>query len=166
MKIKGDILITDPCYWMKDEDYEKYCIECDSVSLLNPIENMQGMFAPTLVGDWSCSVFKIDIPMSSEALINIVQDSLKYGKELPGRVVGKFTADSGLVSVSEYNEIWDYNKNKAEELVDKIPWTNTILNDFDGDIVFTEFYRGNDIEPLRCIVGTGNYNFYTIQTGW
>ena len=168
MKIKGDLLITDPCYWMKDPEFNKYCLNSgdDEVILLNPIDNMQGMLTSTLVGDWECSVYKIDIPVTVDSLSNIIEDSLKYGKNLPGKLMGTFTADSGLVSISEYNETWDYNSKKAEELVDKLTWTNTILNDFDGEVVFREIYLRDEEEPMRCIIGIGNYNFYSIQTGW
>ena len=71
MKIKGDLLITDPCYWMKDEEFNKYClnsIEAGETVLLNPINNMQGMIADTIFGDWSCEVYKTNEPIDQSIL--------------------------------------------------------------------------------------------------
>lgn len=163
MKIKGDILITDPCYWMKDEDFEKYCYDMESseIVLLNPIDNMQGMMADTIFGDWTCEVYKTNEPIDQSTL----EDIIKYNKPPIGTLAGKFGADAGLVSISEYNETWDYNKKYAEDLIDKYPWCATLLEDFDGDVTFVDIYIGNDSEPMRCIIGKGNYNFYTIQVG-
>ena len=163
MNIKGDILITDPCYWMKDEEFNKYCLgtEPGEIVLLNPINNMQGMMADTIYGDWHCEVYKTDGPVDQ----SVLEDIIKYNKVPVGTLVGEFTADAGLVSISEYNETWDYDKKKAEDLVDKYTWTAALLNDFDGDITFVDIYPGEDSEPMRCILGKGNYNFYTIQVG-
>lgn len=164
MKIKGDILITDPCYWMKDDVFEKYCMKLvpGTVQLLNPIENMQGMLSDTLYGDWKCTVYKTDKDITQETLENIIEYSLPP----VGEVVGTFTADAGLVSISEYNETWDYNKKKAEELVDKYTRCATVLEDFDGDVIFVDIYTKDCDTPMRCIIGKGNYNFYTLQTGF
>ncbi|WP_287385711.1 hypothetical protein [Lachnospira sp.] len=163
MKIKGDILITDPCYWMRDEEFNKYCLgaEPGEIILLNPINNMQGMMADTIYGDWHCEVYKTDGPVDQ----SVLEDIIRYNKAPIGTLVGEFTADAGLVSISEYNETWDYDKKKAEDLVDKYTWTAALLNNFDGDITFVDIYPGNDSEPVRCIIGKGNYNFYTIQVG-
>lgn len=160
MRIKGDILITDPCYWMKDEDFNKYCHS--DFGLLNPIDNMQGMFTDTIYGDWKCSVYKTEEDITEEMIAHM----LEYGESPIGRLMGTFTADAGLVSISEYNETWDYNSKNVEDLVDKFDWTATVLNDFDGEVVFTDIYTKNFDEPMRCIIGKGNYNFYTIQTGF
>ena len=164
MKIKGDILITDPCYWMKDEEFNKYClnsIEPGEIVVLNPINNMQGMMADTIYGDWCCDVYKTDEDINQDILEGII----KYDIAPIGVKVGEFTADAGLVSISEYNETWDYNRKRAEDLIDKYTWTAALLNDFNGDVVFIDIYPEGDSDPMRCIIGKGNYNFYTIQVG-
>jgi len=163
MKIKGDLLITDPCYWMKDKEFEKYCynIGPSEITLLNPIDNMQGMMADTIFGDWTCEVYKTDESVDQ----SVLEDIIKYNKPPVGVLAGKFGSDAGLVSISEYNETWDYNRKKAEDLIDKYPWCATLLENFDGDVTFVDIYSGNDSEPMRCIIGKGNYNFYTIQVG-
>lgn len=79
MKFKGDIIITDPCYILKDEDY--YNDSMKEFGLTNFIES------DTLYGDWSCTTFNTD---NNEEL-------------------GKFCADAGMVGVFLLDEVVDYN---------------------------------------------------------
>ena len=76
----GDIIITDPCYVMKENSGDDYY---DFKSL--GIEHF--MVRDTLYGDWSCTTYNADT-----------------GEEL-----GKFCADAGMVSVLSLDEVLRYN---------------------------------------------------------
>lgn len=90
-------------------------------------------------------------------------------------VLGHFCADAGLVSVFlleevlKYNPDFDYHLNNLH--------TTTLIKDFDGDIEIThrktngvseeldeEYTEESDYEI--SVIGKGNVNFYTTQTGF
>ena len=197
MYFKGDIIITDPCYIIKEEykdappypdikdyigvplkiealdeenednilayinslkkyterlkstDYTSYEQACrkwieeygDDAEKCNHYEDMNVLgftsylTSSTIYGDWSCTTFNKDT----------------------GEVIGDFCADSGMVGVFlleevlKYNPDFDYHKYK--------PWTTTLIKDFDGEI------KIEIIGEKVSVVGTGNINFFTLQTG-
>lgn len=61
----------------------------------------------------------------------------------------KFTSE-----VLKYNPNFDYHINRL--------WTTTLIKDFDGEV---EYYI-DDAEGEAHIIGTGNVNFFTTQTGY
>lgn len=69
------------------------------------------------------------------------------------------TADAGMVAVFlldevlKYNPDFDYHINRE--------WTTTLIKDFDGEI---NYYV--DDEDDAHIIGVGNVNFFTTQTGF
>lgn len=56
--------------------------------------------------------------------------------------------------VLKYNPNFDYHINRL--------WTTTLIKDFDGEV---EYYI-DDAEGEAHIIGTGNVNFFTTQTGF
>lgn len=196
MKFKGDIIITDPCYIIKDrsgrpsmEDYrilkgkgskkfsEFTAEENEAYAELgkaqkqwerdNPDDwercsygdNMEALgiktylCRDTIYGDWSCHTYNSD---TKEDL-------------------GSFCADAGLVAVFLLEEVLKYNPDfnyHTEKL-----WTTTLIKDFDGDIEidvvevtqpdnwneedYGEFTEDQEVR----VIGTGNINFFTTQTG-
>ena len=86
-----DIIITDPCYLTKDNDWQLK--DYREVFTEN---NIKFITHSTIYGDWSCMVFN---------------------KET-GKPIGRFTADAGFVGVfslkevKQYNEAFDDFKNK------------------------------------------------------
>lgn len=76
----GDIIITDPCYVIK-EDLKGNYYNFKSVGVEH------SMVRDTLYGDWSCTVYNTD----------------------SGEVLGNFCADAGMVSVLSLDEILQYN---------------------------------------------------------
>lgn len=110
----------------------------------------------TLYGDWSCTTYNSD---THEKL-------------------GEFCADSGMVGVFLLDEVLKYNPDFNYHI--ERPWTTTLIKDFDGEIDFeiihtegvfendTEFYsKGEKWEDDSVIVvGRGNINFETKQTGF
>ncbi len=156
----GDIIITDPCYIMGDDDgWEKsnHGDNMEAIGIHNHITH------DTLYGDWSCTTFNSDT------------------KEK----IGEFCADAGRVSVllldevMKYNPEFDYHINK--------PWTTTLIKDFRGVVEFvvvheegvyehtTNWYKKGEHwedDSLR-VIGKGinkstgrDLNFIAFQTGF
>lgn len=156
MKFKGDIIITDPCYLIKeqlsfpsrenflnDEDYDvairKY-IDSDDWERCNYGDNMEVLgftnylVETTMHGDWSCITYS------------------SYGD-----ILGRFCADAGLVGVFLLDEILKYNPEYKDHLVEN-PFTTTLIKDFDGDIDI--MYSEEDDEV--SVIGTSTkLSFYT-----
>ena len=51
MKFKGNIIITDPCYIVKDSDWEK----CDCGNNMEVLGFRTFISESTIYGDWSCT---------------------------------------------------------------------------------------------------------------
>lgn len=124
----------------------------------------------TIYGDWSCSTYKVD-EEPKEFLENVLRtlnvnlENEEYGEDesiIPdeGIYIGEFCADAGLVGVFLLDEILAYNPN-WKVWIDEHPWCATIIEDFDGEV---EYYI-DEVDKEAHIVGTGNINFYTVQTG-
>jgi hypothetical protein len=189
MKFKGDIIITDPCYIMRRDtegngnrdDWDKSGYG-DNMEVLG-IKTF--LTSGTEYGDWSCTTVKdtkesetIIVKLNTnynklwnahnnpegkdEVLINNLEAERKEledsGKEF---ILGEFCADAGLVSVFLLSEVLAYNP-KFDYHLNK-PWTTTLIKDFDGDIEIT--HRGEGENREVSVVGKGNINFYTTQTG-
>lgn len=156
----GDIIITDPCYIIRDDDgWERsnHGDNMEAIGIHNHITH------DTLYGDWSCTTFNSDT------------------KEK----IGEFCADAGRVSVllldevMKYNPEFDYHINK--------PWTTTLIKDFRGVVEFvvvheegvyehtTNWYKKGEHwedDSLR-VIGKGinkstgrDLNFIAFQTGF
>lgn len=179
MKFKGDIIITDPCYVIKERtgkpnmnDYpilkgkssklfENYTDEenkayselekarekwekenpddwarCNYGSNMEVLGIKTFLTRDTIYGDWSCTTFNTE---THEKL-------------------GNFCADAGLVSVFLLDEILKYNPNFDYHI--KRDWTTTLIKDFDGDVNII-INKDNEVQ----VIGKGNINFYTTQTG-
>ena len=102
----GDIIITDPCYVLKHDDWNGYEENFEHIGI------KQSMARDTLYGDWSCTTYNSDT----------------------GEVLGEFCADAGMVSVLSLDEILRYNP-KFDYHTTK-PWTTTLIRDFKGSVQF------------------------------
>ena len=140
----GDIVITDPCYLVKNEDWEDALYDGLARFIPGSIER------DTIYGDWSCTAF------------NIVNGDK--------RVIGEFCADSGMVCVCDLFEVMKYNPDY--NYPETRPHTVTTIYDFDGDVWFEvkhssrydDFYvhvrgKGTNIKTGEPI------EFITFQTG-
>lgn len=132
-----DVLITDPCYITKGNNWEKS----------NYGENFEvfGMSKyaakSTLYGDWSCTVFDKD-------------------SEKP---IGEFCADAGMVAVFSLDEVKKFLNHEAEEWAKEHTHYATILKNYTGKIqIKTDC---NDYEFFRYVEGIGSVNFIGKQTG-
>jgi len=147
MKFKGDIIITDPCYITKDDtnDWEL----CEYGENMEKLGIKTYLTRNTIYGDWSCTTFNSDTH----------------------EPIGQFCADAGLVSVFLLDEVLKYNPNFDYHL--NRPWTTTLIKDFDGEIeinVIGVEYKNEEgyteIDEEVRVIGKGNINFYTTQTGF
>lgn len=144
MGFKGDIIITDPCYIMKPDtdDWDR----CEWGSNMETLGIHNYLTRDTNYGDWGCAV--------------VDQES--------GEKLGGFCADAGLVSVFLLEDVLRYNP-EYEDVKNKRNCV-TLIENFDGEISigFEKITPTEDYEDefeIR-VVGTGNKNFYSTQTGF
>lgn len=211
MYFKGTVVITDPCYIIKEnpikypdekdfglpasisnkpfKDYstpeelaykdalDKYYEEsrkyddwdkCDWGENMEVLGIHNYISKSTIYGDWSCSTYqtKEEPKEFMESILRILNDNLENGEDsedwIPyeGEYIGEFCADAGLVGVFLLDEILAYNP-EWKSWIEEHPWCATIIEDFEGEV---EYYIDKVNEEAH-IVGTGNINFYTAQTG-
>lgn len=109
MEFDGDIVITDPCYFIQDSnDWYRYGYGEN----LNELGFTNYMTRSTLYGDWSCTVL-----------------DRKTREEL-----GTFCADAGLVGVYLLDEIMKYNPGYKD--VKENHWSATCIRNFKGIVEF------------------------------
>ena len=207
MYFKGTIVITDPCYIIKEnpikcpnekdfglpasiiskpfKDYstpeelaykaalDYYFSEsrkyddwdkCDFGENMEVLGIHNYISESTIYGDWSCTTYQTE--KKPKKLLEDILQTLKDGirEDLAafdeGEAIGSFCADSGYVGVFLLDEILEYNP-KWESWIKEHSWCATIINDFEGEV---EYYI-DKVNGEAHIVGTGNINFYTAQTG-
>lgn len=151
MKFKGDIIITDPCYIIRDKakgltdnDWEA----CDYGQNMEALGIKNYLTADTIYGDWSCTT----------------RDA-KTDRE-----IGHFCADAGLVSVFLLDEVLKYNPDFDYHT--ERDWTTTLIKDFDGEVSIEvveveDAETGNIFEEVSVIGKSknGKKDFYTTQSG-
>jgi hypothetical protein len=140
MKVENKtIIITDPCYIVdNDKDWELSDYGEDMTGLKD-ITNCET--SNTIYGDWSCTVYKGTLD----------EEPIEQNK------LGNFCADAGMVGVFELEEVLKYNPNFDYHITK--PWTTTVIENFTGEITIEE------IDDEIFVIGNGNINFYSIQTG-
>lgn len=160
MKFKGDIIITDPCYIIKDnsDDWDK-CGWGENMRVLGLTTYIS---EPTLYGDWSCSTWSTprkDVEAQLEEFNTLGRARWELMKQYgEDSVQAKIYDDTGMVAVFlldevlKYNPDFDYHINRE--------WTTTLIKDFDGEV---NYYV--DSEDDARIIGVGNINFFTSQVG-
>ena len=186
MKFKGTIVITDPSYLDEGMDNED---DLDLWEASNYGEDLtvfgcsQCISENALYGDWSCNTYKgtrdetkqaretwnkyyfaffskFNTYISGEERAKLREEYKQYEKQFKAEhTLGSFCADAGRVCVVYLDEILKVNPH-FKEWADKHEWCVTIIEDFDGDIEYEV-----DEEGEAHIVGKGNLNFYTSQSG-
>lgn len=184
MKFKGSIIITDPCYVAKDDDWEKsdYGENMQILGFTNIISEQ------TIYGDWSCTTYETDED-PKEAIRKIADLQKQFDKEYEAlggfskitdedrialydkfddlqekliqnvNPIGYFCADAGMVCVLYLDEVLKYNPDFEDEYMGR-SWVVTVIKDFDGEVEYVIDENGE-----AHIIGTGNINFFTSQTG-
>lgn len=184
MEFKGDIIITDPCYLIRDEHWGSDISY--SGDRLEAFGFTKYIWEDTLYGDWSCTVYKgteestksmrkiwtdlyikawsvqnsvlADPSQFEELEGNYLKSLAKFREDHKSSILGTFCADAGLVGVFYVDEVLAYNPALKESLNDSKSWF-TVIKGFDGNV---ESLTDGEI---RHLVGTGNINFYTEQSG-
>ena len=135
--VNEDIIITDLCYLSGDEDISR------------EIEPPYDLYADTIYGDWSCSL---------------------YDKDTKNKI-GDFCADAGNVIIVSLKDVLKFNPN-FEKWMKEHNWCVALVKNFTGtayikyDIEHYE-YEGKQRKDLYCYVeGVGNVNFTSKQTGF
>ncbi len=171
MKFKGKLIITDPCYITKDQDWD------DPYELTLSSNGVTAISENTGIGDGTWQAYRTDRDPwevtkeiqewidnnSAEGRTDSFYDKLEskiqsYAKEN----LGKFCADAGMSCVAELESLKAYNP-EAEEFINEHGWCVAELPDFDGDVYSTRVYfPGSYGYEQLVFVGVGNYNFFTI----
>ena len=111
IEFNGDIIITDPCYIIEEADSDDWDMSCYGENLSCLGINAY-MTRDTIYGDWSCTTFNSDT----------------------GDIIGRFCADSGMVSVISLDEVLAYNPSFNYHVTK--PWTTTLIKNFKGTVQF------------------------------
>lgn len=187
MKFNGTLIITDPCYIINksnDGDWHK----CDYGDGMEKLGITNYLSSSTGCGDWSCTTLKgkdtdqtVDDYLCKRHEIyskglndrnqpNITQDDItsiydQYKKDLSeldrnNVVLGEFCADSGMVGVFLLDEVLKYNP-EFDYHINKV-FTTTLISGFEGDVVIEPDPHNDGNVRVR---GSGNFDFFTTQTG-
>ena len=126
VEFDGDIIITDPCYFIKDNDWAEsgYGEDVEQYGIKHY------MARDTIYGDWSCTVF----------------DKKK-------KAIGTFCADSGMVAVADLGEVLKYNPGFNYH-VDRT-WTTALIKDFKGSVRFIVKHHSRYDDFEVQVVGNG-----------
>lgn len=139
MKVENKtIIITDPCYIIKNDDDWDNCEYGDCMDVLEGITNYES--SNTIYGDWGCTVYEGNIEQHSDN----------------NKKLGKFCADAGMVAVLELDEVLKYNPDYDDPK--KIPWVVTVIPNFTGEVTI------ENINNSIHVIGKGSVDFYSIQT--
>lgn len=173
---KGTIIITDPCYVIKNEDWE----DSKYGKYLNHLGFNHYITKPTIYGDWGCTTYQTNSKNTLQKIIELRTLYNNAEKEVPEekleeldnafemleniiyeqqtKAIGAFCADAGMVSVFLLDEVLTYNPD-FEQWAKEHSWCVTIIKDFEGDIRYyvDEFKQAH-------IIGKGSIDFFTMQT--
>lgn len=123
-RFDGDIIITDPCYIVKDEDW--FTPEQEEMKVL-PMYAMKAICGfsnylcnDTLIGDCSCETIN----------------------DRTGEIIGGFGVDAGLLCVCYLDEVLKYRPDFKEEYMQPKSTLVTLIRDFHGNITIGESEDG------------------------
>lgn len=144
VEFDGDIIITDPCYIIKDDGRGADWQQCGYGEDLGALGIKNYMARDTIYGDWGCTVVDTNT----------------------GEEIGEFCADAGMVAVLSLDEVLRYNPDFDYHKERK--WTTTLIEDFKGTVQFVvehhtgiypedgDFHPGEEWEDFSVhVVGHG-----------
>lgn len=157
MKFKGTIIITDPCYVIKDKNNEQDdWRKCEYGECMEDLGISHYISKSTIYGDWGCTTWKTPRKDVKTQMKELREGDTKSAKDLSN--IGEFCADAGLVAVFLLDEVLKYNPDFSKWMKEH-PWCVTTIPDFDGEV---EYYVDENLHAH--IIGVGNINFFTTQT--
>ena len=181
LKLKGDIIITDPCYIIKKRDTNNMPKYDDFFKFKNQSDypDFDGKYSKMFLSD--CERYDSaydkweqenpddrdlwdDNDLSKFGINHFICHDTLYGdwscttiNTDTNKPMGEFCADSGQVAVFLLDEVLQYNPDFNFHI--EKPWTTTLIKNFDGEVFFEK------IDSKTLIVrGIGNINFKTMQT--
>lgn len=189
MKFKGTIVITDPCYLDNDmpesSTSERWWDMVQYGDSLEATGIDHYICESTLYGDWSCHTYKGTLEevkkaykiwnkyyftfftkynnsnISDKEKSKLLEDYKQYEKQFNTKyTLGSFCADAGMVCVVYLEDILKFNPN-FKQWASEHPRCATIIENFNGNVEYEIDKHG-----AAHIVGTGNINFYTSQSGF
>lgn len=132
-------------YYAKYDDWKK-CNYGDNIEVLGITHYI---CKDTIYGDWSCTTYNSDT----------------------NEVLGHFCADTGIVAVFDLEEVLEYNPN-FNKWIEEHSWCVTKIPNFTGEVsievvdISNQESSNGDFEDKEVrVIGKGNINFYTTQTG-
>lgn len=138
-----DVIITDPCYIMREKDSSCDVDDWDRCNCGSNLEALGITYydtKPTLFGDWQCCVVNKD----------------------SGEIIGNFSSDSGMVSVINYNQVLMYNPEITKKGLEESK-SALILRGYTGDIsIKTRYVCGEYPRWERYVEGRGSINFGSV----
>lgn len=105
--LQGDVLITDPSYFIEEDDWGRFPWDYSTV----PFGINESICRDTLCGEWTCSLI----------------DEF-------GAVMGGFTSHSGYVCVCLLDEAYKYSDDLIDQFIEY--GNAAVVKNFDGDINF------------------------------
>ena len=175
MDFNGTIIITDPGYFAKDEDwgnsfdYKKNTINHPSFT--------NYIWKNTEIGDGSWMVISVDKVMSYLELedhaknvfknqCNLeqnfsIKNKIDYERSIKqDTILGQFGVDSGSFGIFYLDDVLNYYPSFLADLGE---WCYTIIPDFKGYVEVVRSTGGSNYEDCRefYILGVGNKTFYS-----
>lgn len=150
-KFEGTLVITDPCYFIKDDgENESDWDRCNYGLNLSVLGFNNYICTDNLYGNWSCTLYN---------LVNIKNMLSDDNVEL-----SQFSSDSGLVGVFYLEDILKYDSefNLKNFLHNEV----AVVENFRGTVDIINRNNKQDIEAEVMVVGLGNINFFSLQTGF
>ena len=176
MNFKGKLIITDPCYITKDQDWDEPYEETLSSNGVTAISENTG------IGDGSWNAYLTDYDPyqvvheiqewinenhPDESASEEEKDAYYDGfdekvKSYVKDTLGGFCADAGMSCVAELDSLTTYNPDAPQWIKDH-SWCVAELPEFDGEVDADSIYFPGSWDYDQLVfVGKGNYNFFTL----
>lgn len=174
MKFKGNIVLTDPLYIIKDDNPNDWEL-CEKGNNMEALGITNYITEQTFIGDAFVDVTSVknldpNVVVSElyqiESVLGMFSNDeknkeaeCKYAELIKNlNCIGSFSVDSGYFGVFLLEEIKKYNP-EFEALISKCKYCAEVIRDFDGEINFRVF--DNSLVNMNHIVGDGNIKFFT-----
>jgi hypothetical protein len=156
MRFTGNVIITDPMYFLKsDEDWQAFCDVFengdDDIFDITDLLNLDISDTP----NQPLKQFGVEpaiVISSDEAPCEVFDDK--------GEKIGEFCSDSAIISICLLDDVLKYNPNYDAYANDMYKHTVAVINGFDGNIEIEDAIDGSG--SAFSIVGKGNIDFRTM----
>ena len=134
--INKDVLVTDPCYLIRDDNVWTDFINGEYDLKLIGVE---GECTNTGFGDWICHMYCTKVTDVWEHVKKVMKSQV-----IPKRdnSLGTFTADAGLVCIINLSDAPDNIKDEAKKLQKECPHCAVLLKDFTGELMLKRDRNG------------------------